>query len=44
MLFSLFPLEKLINKKGVGTVFALSCYLASRIAIRVDKTTATHTY
>ena len=42
-LFSLFPLERLINKKGVGTVFALSCSLASRIARSMDKATATHT-
>ena len=42
-LFSLSPLERLINKKGVGTVFALSYWRASRIACSIDKATATHT-
>lgn len=35
--------KRLTNKKGVGTVFTLSCSQASRIARSMDKATATHT-
>ena len=35
--------EQLLNKKDVGTLFALSYWRASRIAFGVDKTIATHT-